>query len=785
MVLVAGGRDGSQTVLDVVSAYSKDGELLQTAKLPGAVAYASTITHEETLYLVGGRTAAGVSADVFGVAWDNASIEVRTLPRLPQPVVMAGVAVLEGSLYVVGGVSRLPDGEASAAVHRLPLAVDAAGWEAIEAIPGGGRILPAVAAFCDELHVFGGAMLDTTPAGRRVAHPLRDGWGYRTKPLEGTTTSGWRPLAGLPSALSGAAAIPTGQAHMLLVGGMTQTFSLSDETVPEDAERSDRIWIFHNVTDTWIEGGQLTEAIGPVATAVLDGVDTIIADGMAAKVTLNRTVKRLRIADFAVMLIYFGFMAGIGVYFTRKQDSSEEFALGGRNVKWWAAAVSMFATGASSISFMAIPALAFRTNLVWFTSVLFLIPLCFLQAYVIYPLLRRLNLTSTYEYLERRFNKPLRLIASLQCILFQLLGKMSVVMLLPALAISAVTGMNVFLSVALMGFLTTVYTAFGGFDAVIWTDFAQGVLMLLGAGLMVVMAITGLPGGFSEFVDVGAEFGKFKMAIFAWDCTMPMLWIFGLGLIMQNLAFASDQPVVQRVYATPLKDMRKLAALFCACAVVISLVVNFAGISIFSYFHAHPEMLDPGMSNDQLVPLYIVQRIPVGIAGLIIAALFAASMSTLSSSMNSVATIFCEDFYRLWRPGSTDRERLVVMKVGSLVVGVIGTGAALLMAGMEITSMFETWNVIMALLGGGFIGIYILGMFTRRASGPGVIIGALASVAATLWINEYTSVHWTFYSPVAVLTCIIVGYVASLIFRGQPKSQEGLTVFDMRRDLEG
>jgi SSS family solute:Na+ symporter len=104
---------------------------------------------------------------------------------------------------------------------------------------------------------------------------------------------------------------------------------------------------------------------------------------------------------------------------------------------------------------------------------------------------------------------------------------------------------------------------------------------------------------------------------------------------------------------------------------------------------------------------------------------------------------------------------------------------------MEITSMFETWNVIMALLGGGFIGIYILGMFTRRASGPGVIIGALASVAATLWINEYTSVHWTFYSPVAVLTCIIVGYVASLIFRGQPKSQEGLTVFDMRRDLEG
>ena len=765
VLLAGGGALADGRFSDVVYVREPNATNWQEATLRVPVAHAAAAWDDKTLYLVGGLGTNGITGRVTALTWEGTNLSQTAIPDMPAPRMLGGAAMLDGRLYVAGGQAT-SNGQSEATVFRFdPNATSH--WAELPPIPGGDRLRPTVLGFYSELHVFGGQR-DTTC--------LADAWGYREKPLDGTTTSGWRPIADLPRPLAAAAAYETGQTHALLAGGVSGG-------VP-----SRSIYIFHNVTDTWLPRGELPEPLITPIPITVDG-NTVLAQADSRtlwEMELPRTVKKLRIADFGVMIVYFCFMAWIGVYFARKQNSSEEFALGNRKVKWWAAGVSMFATGASSISFMAIPAQAFRTNLVWFTAVLFAIPLFFLQAYIIYPILRRLNMTSTYEYLDRRFNKALRLIASFQCIMFQLLGRMSVVMLLPAMAISAVTGLNVYVSVLLMGLLTTIYTTMGGFEAVIWTDFSQGVLMMLGAGLMVVMAITGLPGGVSEFLATGAEFGKFKLAILEWDYTLPILWVFGLGLLMQNLAFAGDQPIVQRVFATPLKDMRKLAGMFCFCSVAISLFVNFSGISIFTYFHAHPEMLDPTMSNDQVVPLYIVQRLPVGIAGLIIAALFAASMSTLSSSMNSVATVYCEDFYRLFRPQASDRDRLRVMKLASLVVGLVGTATALYMATMNVRSMFKTWNLVCALLGGGFIGIYILGMFTRRASGPGVIIGALTSIVTTILIKQYSPLHWTFYGPAAVLSCLVVGYVASLLFTGHRKPLKGLTVFDMRaRALDG
>ena len=201
---------------------------------------------------------------------------------------------------------------------------------------------------------------------------------------------------------------------------------------------------------------------------------------------------------------------------------------------------------------------------------------------------------------------------------------------------------------------------------------------------------------------------------------------------MQQLAFANDQPTAQRVLSTPLKDVRKLAGLFTFFSIVIAVLVNVAGLAVFAYFHAHPGQLSPTMTNDQVIPLYVIQRLPVGIAGLIIAALFAASMSTLSSSMNSTATIACEDFYRKFRPEASDRQRLIFMKMGSLLVGAIGTASAAYMATMNLRSMFQLWNELIALLGGGFLGIYILGMFTRRATAFGVAVGAISSICTCL-----------------------------------------------------
>ncbi|MDF7826159.1 sodium/solute symporter [Pontiellaceae bacterium B12227] len=678
------------------------------------------------------------------------------LPVFPHPVAQAGAAMLDNHLFVLGGFQSLEKKIPTKELWSLDLSDFSKGWKKHEDLLGAGRLFPTMISFNGELHVFGGT------DGQNA---LSDSWGFRMKPLDGTTRIGWRKLKDVPRSLSGAAAYQTGHVHAALLGG-------------EPA--SDQIHIYHTVTDTWIDGGQLPQPVGRSRVAV-EGDLVVLLSGNAPpmELILTRKVKTLSAVDYAVMVVYFLLMAGVGVWFARKQNSSEEFALGNRNVKWWAAGISMFATGASSISFMAIPALTYRTNLVWFVPVLAMIPCYFLQAYVIFPLLRRLQLTSTYEYLERRYHPALRLLASFQCIALQVFGRMSVVLLLPALAISAVTGMSVSLSVLLMGLLTTIYTSIGGFEAVIWTDVIQGILMLFGALLMSFMAIKGLSGGWGEFVEVGQTFGRFDMAILSFDHTLPIIWMFVMVTIVQQLTIVSDQPTVQRVFSTPMKDVRRVAGMGVFCGIAIAMVVNLAGLSIFAYFHAHPEQLDPGMTNAQVVPLYIVQRLPIGIAGLIVAALFAASMSTLSSSMNSVATLVAEDFYRRINKSSTDRQRLVLMKGGSIVVGCVGTGMAYFMAQLQIESMFQVWNEILALIGGGFVGIYILGMFTRRASSVGAVAGAVGSVVCTVLLKNLTDAHWVFYTPVATGSCIAIGYVVSLVVPdSREKSLAGLTVFD-------
>lgn len=794
-LIVAGGEDSSKKLLRDIYIHDADlekGEWIK-AELAAPAAFGAAVSSPDSLIMIGGLTPDGISGKVIKLSCtENGKVTISNLPDLPRPLALCGAANVDGKLYVVGGIDKKDAGEALKTVYFMNLNSETPAWKTIASIPGAGRIRPAVAGFYSELHVFGGQELSADNKGKVIATSLQDAYGFREKPLDGTKRKDWRKLADIPIPLGGAAVFQTGQTHAALIGGITGKSESSSLFELKNIKLADDILVFHNVTDTWIDVGGIEDKVAGMAAVKINGSHILIGgcreNGSGSTqiwtCEIKQTVKRLHFGDYAVMLFYFCIMAGIGVYFATKQNSSEEFALGNRNVKWWAAGISMFATGASSISFMAIPAQAFRTNLVWFAPNLFAIPLFFLQAYIVYPVLRRLNLTSTYEYLERRYHPSLRFIASGQCIMFQLLGRMSVVMLLPSLAISAVTGLDVLTSVLIMGLLTTVYTAIGGFEAVIWTDVSQGILMLLGALIMIIMAIYALPGGFSEFIAIGNAHHKFEYVIWDWDYTMPIIWIFGIGLLMQNLAFAADQPVVQRVYATPLKDMRKLAGMFAFCAVAISLLVNFAGVSIFTYFQANPNMLDPTMTNDQVIPLYIVQRLPVGLAGLIIAALFAASMSTLSSSMNSVATITCEDFYRRVFHHANDKERLRFMKWASVVVGLVGTATAAYMATMNIRSMFQTWNVLCALLGGGFIGIYILGMFSRRANAIGVVVGAFASIACTLYVKNYTPLHWTFYTPVAVICCLVVGYLASLVSPATKKDLAGLTVFDMKSGLD-
>lgn len=715
----------------------------------------------EKWILAGGLKEGKPTSEVFVLEVAGGKPALHRLADLPRPLAGAGAAVIQDKLHVFGGASRMEPFTPEKDLVVLDLKNPGA-WSEGPAFPGEPRAFFAATEQYGMLCVFGGA----DAAGKA----LQDVWVYRPVPLEGTTEKGWRKMADLPAAAQNSAhsprmaaqAVPMGQAQVLLLAPQSSL-------------------LFHTLTDVWYPFKPAPDLAGFSAARSANRVFLMGRDSSgqpaALELQIANTVRSLSLLDYALILAYFVLISLIGIYFSRKQDTSAEFSLGNRQVKWWAAGISMFATGASAISFLAIPALAFSTNLVWLFPLVAMVPAYYVTAYLIYPMLRRLEIASTYEYLERRFNRTLRVIASLQAIIFQAFARSAVVLLLPSLAISSVTGINVFASVLIMGLITTIYTAIGGFEAVIWTEVLQAVLMLLAPLSIIWICVTALPGGISEFWATGIAYSKFDFAMLTTDVTLPAVWVLVLGTFLTaTVASAGDQPVIQRVFSAPLPEVRRVNATFTICGIIIGIMVNVMGIAIFAYFRARPEMLDPLSQNDQVVPIFVTQAMPGGLPGLVIAAIFAAAMSTVASSMNSVATIFTEDFFVRMRPQSTDRQRLLSLKITSYAVGIIGTSMALVLAAQDLKSMMVVWNQMVALVGGGIVGVYSLGMFTRRANGFGAICGAVASVLVTLGIKLWTPLHWGTYVPIAILTCIGFGYLCSL-FAPQRNNLAGLTVF--------
>lgn len=747
----------------------------KSQKIDSLLAHTSIANNEQSIFLVGGELEGKASNKVYELKFDGSEFQVKPLQDLPFPISRAAAAYFKGALYLIGGVESSDENKSSVKSARLDFSQEQLAWEVLEDLPHAVHEAELVVGF-QELLVLGGKVFNEQGASISTDKVM----GFRLDPIDGQVKRGWRSLSSIPKALSNLASTKLGQSHIMLVGGTTITANGS-------VEPSQSVFYYHNLTDTWIEkpfdaanrsGAELIKNNG--GYLLCGGLDS---QGKVVKESLNlktqRVVKSLQFLDYLVIVIYFIIMAGIGVFFAKKQDTAEEYALGNRGVKWWAAGISMFATAASSISFMAVPALIAATSLVHVSAVFLLIPAFFLSAYLTYPLLRRLKITSTFEYLERRFGTGLRILGSIQNISMQLAGRMSVVMLLPALAVSAVTGLDIMLSILLMGGLTTLYTCFGGFEAVIWSDVMQGGMMLIGLFIIGVLGIWALPDGVSTFVEVNSNHHKFSSFLFSSDTTLPLFLFFALATLINQMNFASDQSIAQRILCTPEKDVPKLAGTMTVCSIVVACLSGFAGLSLFAYFYTFPEQMDVMMKNDSMVPLFIVQEMPVGLVGLIIAALFAASMSTLSSSMNSCAVLISEDFYKRFSKKPNEKTALFIMKIGTFVMGAIGTASALVLSKIDTPAIMQIWTEICAVLMGGFVGVSILGLFTRRANCGGAIVGVIASIVVSLGLKYTGGIHWSAYSVFSTMSCCILGYLSSFIIPGKKRDLAGLTLWDM------
>ena len=787
-----GGHASDGSLLDEVQILEKTGDLYQLkhAKLATPIAFAGAVGHGGAVYLVGGISPTGPSAQVLRLTWSNDQLSIELLPSLPEPLILPGVSkhhtTTKDYLYVLSGLSAIDANELSSSMFELPLTdldKNTSTWVKKEPLPFGGRIGAVVRETYNEIVVSGGWRLED---GSLLLDS--ETWGYARIARDGHAQSGWVQRADQPKPVANCAYSKTGQSHLTLAGGDRSDSTLeallygSHQTQP-----SSLVWAFHDPTDTWQELGKVTSPISggmlaqeADASYALIGAQT--ADQQAAtaqRLLFTRSTKPMKPIDWTIVVIYFLIVAGVGTHFARKQTSSEEFALGNRNVKWWAAGISLFASGVSTISFMAIPALIACIGLGTTGPVFFLIIGVVISAFLTYPLLRRLNITSTFEYLEHRFGLSLRLIGSFVGIITQLMGRIGIVVMLPALAISAMTGLDPMIAILLTGIVTTLYSTAGGFEAVIWTDVAQGILMFAGFIALGVLAFINIEGGIPAFLEFGHDLDRFNFFLTNFDITTHMMWFAIAGQIIGIMSFASDQATAQRVLSTPMRDVRKLAFLFGGFAIFSALIVGFVGISLFAFFKSRPDLLTPIMKNDQIVPLFILSKVPLGMAGLLIATMFAAAMSTVSTSVNSCAVMFGEDFYKRFRKNSTSKEEMRVMQVVSILVGAFGTGLAMWLLSRPMPTLWESFARIMAIVGGGFVGVYILGMFTRRSHELGAIIGVAVSFFMAYYVQKIPfDIHYSGLMIITVGSCVLSGYVSSLIIPWKRKELRGLTVWN-------
>jgi SSS family transporter len=777
-LVAAGGQSPSGRPSDSAYVLVNDSEgkqIWQYFQLHEKLAWGASVTTDNALICIGGVGERGCEKSVIRLRWQNGKLLENHLTDLPAPRAWGGAGVLGNVIYIVGGIADPNSLAASNDLFSLDLSNPNPQWKTEPPLPGPGRAESAVIAQYYGIEVFGGRI----PDGAGGFTTTAESFVFRPKPLDFTIRRRWIKEADLPLPLAGGAAIPTGQAHTLLVGADMQQHIGSLPSAWKTAQTYQPILAYHAVTDAWCTLGSYEGAATPAA--VTWGNRTILfTPDWLQQLAVNPVVRHLHVIDYIIVAGYVLLITFIGLTFSRKQKTTEEFSLGGRGAPWWVAALSLYATATSSISLMAVPALTFATNLVWLfqpiISVFVLIP----QAWLVIPLIRRMNLTSTYEYLEKRFNPALRLLASFQCIVFYTVGRSSVVILIPAIAISAVTGMNVYVAILAVGLLTTIYTSLGGIDAVMWTDVIQAIVMLLGPLITIGVVIYSL-GGLSTIHQVGAQYGKFDIAIWSWTWTEPVAWIMVFNIAVTLTGFAGEQAMVQRVLSTPNdKAARKATIGNWAVCIGGAAIVQIMGILLFVYFHVHPVRLDPTMNNDRVVPLFIVQTMPAGVAGLLLAGIFAASMSCLSGTVNSAATLMVHDFYRRWRPNSSDRHRLILLKVLSYFVGLTATGVAAWLAKMPMRSLMETLTTMQSLCGAGFAGVYTLGIFSRRANGAGALTGAVASAVVTILAKQFTPMHWTLYIPLAISSCIVVGYLASLLTPAPRRDLAGLTAFTLK-----
>ncbi len=769
-------------------------------RLPVAVSGGASATVPGGLFCIGGQTDDGPAEKTFLIKWSGSRIEIEMMPSLPVALRGHKASVIGNRVYVAGGES--PDGPSSRFMY-LDTGNPGNGWIKLPDMPSPLSDFMFAAQTDGEfpaLWLIGGRIRKAGDKITRFSAKV-----FRYRPLAGVwERRGDIRIPGKESVtLAAGAAMPAGASHILVIGGDTgEVFNRVELAIGEIEAGNNRyipvrdsLWrnhpgfsknilAYNTITDVWYIAGEW-EGEAPAVTRAISLNNRIVIPGGEIRPgirTPNLTsltltsLPRFGWINYLVLALYFVAMLGVGFWFMHRGKDADDFFKAGGRIPWWAAGISIFATTLSAITFIAIPAKSYADDwrMLMFNICIIMIAPVVIRYFL--PFFRRFNLSTAYEYLELRFSRPVRWVASGLFITF-MVSRIAIVLFLPSLALHAVTGFSVYWSIILMGVITIIYCTSGGMEAVVWGDVIQGFILVSGALLAFGFMITGVEGGLGGFIEVTSEYSKFRMFDFSFDFTQPVFWVVMIGGLANSLIlYTSDQSVVQR-YMTTKNEKATARGIWLngIISVPVSLLFFLLGTGLFAFYYFNPERLALTNPNiDATFPQFIVGELPAGIAGVLISAIFAAAMSTLSSNINSVSAVITSDFYKILSTSAGTRSIMLSARLSGIVVGVLGISMALMLATWDIASLWDQFNTFLGLLTGGLAALFIMGIFFRHISAPAALGGVTTGMTVLVWIQMNTNLSFLLYGAVGMTVSVAVAVLIAMAVPNK-KPVEGYT----------
>ena len=465
--------------------------------------------------------------------------------------------------------------------------------------------------------------------------------------------------------------------------------------------------------------------------------------------------------DFAIIALYLAGITLFGLRFRKRQRSLRDYFLADRNIPWWAIALSIVAAETSTLTIISIPGLAYDTNLTFLQVVIGYVVGRVIISFVLLPHYFRGELYTAYELMERRFGSKLR---SLTAGLFLLTRAAAegVRVYAVAIVVGIALGTGEIASIAIITVLTLIYTFEGGLAAVIWTDVIQTFIYVGGTLVGLVTILHLVPGGWPAIHSVAQSAGKLRVFDFTPDFWKPYTFWAGVigGAFLTTASHGTDQLIVQRLLAARSYRQSVTALLSSGVAILFQFALFlFVGVMLFAFYRVPSSQF---AKADRIYPTFIVSQMPHGISGLLIAAILAAAMSNLSAALNSLSSSSIVDFYLRRKPEVSERRRVQLSRLATLVWALVLFGLAVLSL-HKVGRVVEVGLQIASVAYGALLGVFLLGVLTRRADQRGAMIGMLCGFACELYIWLWTPVPWTWYVMIGTAVTFAIGYVASCI----------------------